>query len=90
MMPCFDRECMVEADDSAHLHIDAAHAHERFVKVTAEDGSIHLFPFAHLHPGERALFEYAELYRDTADALASFTPGGGNSTDWMFDDDDDE
>ncbi|ORJ99888.1 hypothetical protein A6F58_00850 [Prescottella equi] len=87
MIPKFDGAALVESDDDAHLYVDAGHAHETFVKIVAEDGSIHLFPFAHLEPGERALFENAELYRDTAEALAEFTSGGGNSTDWLFDDD---
>lgn len=87
MMPCIVGESVIEADDSANLHLQAAHAHERFVKVVSKDGSIHLYPFAHLHSGERAVFENSELYRDTAEALAAFKHGGGNSTDWLFDDD---
>ncbi|WP_416063471.1 hypothetical protein [Rhodococcus indonesiensis] len=90
-MPCFEGgDRVVEADGAAHLHLQAEHAHERFVKVVTVDGAIHLFPFAHLDAGERAVFENAELYADTKQALEAFTPDGGHSTDWMFESDDDD
>ena len=87
-MPCFEENSLVEADDAAHLHLQAAHAHERFVKLVAQDGSIFLYPYAHLEAGERAVFENAELYGDLKEALEAFKPGGGHSSDWMFENDD--
>lgn len=78
---------IVQADDDACIHVAAEHAHESFVKVTASDGSTHLFPFARLEPGERAVYENAELFKDIKEALEVFVPGGGISADWLFDDD---
>ncbi|MCD2153497.1 hypothetical protein LQL77_31025 [Rhodococcus cerastii] len=37
-----------------------------------------------IDPGERAVYENAELFRDLHEALEAFTPGGGVSADWIF------
>lgn len=80
---------IVETGDRAEVRIEAP-AHTKFVKITEADGTIRLIPFSLLDDAERAIMEDQDLYRQTRAGLKAFQEGRGVSSDWLFENDDDD